>query len=369
MEPVIGRLGKSQSLEVCLKVRLNVLLVAILVFLGAIISILVWGQKTTAVAVAAPAGSSAAPTTRIQVQMPSPLVQSAPKPAPAFAEPVQPLPPAILASSVEPAPATASPSPETQADANKRIKWGAGQKLAYTAVEGDTLSNVAGGLFGSDTKKNREAVMAANPSLQADPDRVLIGKTYLITPPDAVSPVPAASEPKAASIPTAQPEASKSATPDSEPVLKYTAQHGDSLSALAAGLLGEDSKTNRDAIISHNQSLQHDPDRLVVGKTYKIPASNGLSAAPAPAAVQPSVPTTQPDADGVVQIGTGRELRYTARAGDNVSRLAEILLGSDTEANRDAIINNNATLKSDPNRVVAGQTYWIPAPAAPDEQR
>ena len=150
--------------------------------------------------------------------------------------------------------------------------------------------------------------------------------------------------------------------------MKYTARPGDSVSVLAAGLLGGNSETTRDAIISENHSLQHDPDRLVAGKTYNIPAGNGLSAAPGPVAAYPPLPASPPDADEVVRRGAGRELRYTARTGDTVSRLAELLLGSDTRENRDAIINNNVSLKSDPDRVVAGQTYWIPAPAAPVEQ-
>ena len=162
-------------------------------------------------------------------------------------------------------------------------------------------------------------------------------------------------QPLAAVEPVDAPKVEK---PDTDRVLKYTARPGDSVSALAAGLLGADSKTNRDAIIGENKSLQNDPDRVISGKTYKIPTSNGLSAATV------ALPATQPDADDVIKSGTPRQLRYTARAGDTVSRLAEVLLGTDTQANRDAIIDNNPSLKTDPDRVVAGQTYWIPAPTA-----
>ena len=61
-------------------------------------------------------------------------------------------------------------------------------------------------------------------------------------------------------------------------------------------------------------------------------------------------------------MGVGRVLRYTAQAGDTVSKLATVLLGSDTKANRQAIIDNNRSLKQDPDHLVAGQTYWISAP-------
>ena len=56
--------------------------------------------------------------------------------------------------------------------------------------------------------------------------------------------------------------------------------------------------------------------------------------------------------------------RIPAVVGDNLSKLAKVLLGSDTPATRDAIVKNNASLKSDPDRVVAGQTYQILAPIA-----
>jgi nucleoid-associated protein YgaU len=66
----------------------------------------------------------------------------------------------------------------------------------------------------------------------------------------------------------------------------------------------------------------------------------------------------------LVVAGQPRTLRYTARAGDTVTTLAIALLGSDTLEKRTAIINNNPSLKSDPDLVVVGQAYWIPAPKA-----
>jgi hypothetical protein len=111
--------------------------------------------------------------------------------------------------------------------------------------------------------------------------------------------------------------------------------------------------------------LRADPDHVVAGKAYRIPVPNGLSASAAPSVAETSPrPTTQPDADQVVLAGSPRTLRYTAHSGDTVTTLAIELLGSDTQEARNAIINNNPTLKEDPDRVIAGQTYWIPAPIA-----
>lgn len=57
-------------------------------------------------------------------------------------------------------------------------------------------------------------------------------------------------------------------------------------------------------------------------------------------------------------------LRYTAKPGDTVSKLAVALLGSDTPANLELILRSNFNLKQDPDHLVAGQTYWINAPTA-----
>lgn len=327
-----------------MKTRMNVMLVGIMILLGTTIWILFRGQKTTIItaALSATSPASSAP------QAAAPAGKTIPAPLATIS------PPVVYVS----APAT---QPATRDEGIPKVsKSDAGEKVEYMAAEGDTLSNVAAALLGSDSKKNRDAVIAANPSLQADPDRVLAGKTYVLR---SADPVSASRQLPSAPVEAVGPRAPQAPASSSEPVLRYTAQPGDSVSVLAADLLGGNSKKNRDAIINQNKSLQGDPDHVVAGKTYQIPASDGLSAAPAPAVAQTPVPTTQPDADGVVKSGAARELRYTARAGDNVSKLAEMLLGSDTQANRDAIISNNASLKSDPNRVIAGRTYWIPAPA------
>src|SRR5687768_16003367 len=50
-----------------------------------------------------------------------------------------------------------------------------------------------------------------------------------------------------------------------------------------------------------------------------------------------------------------------ARIGDNVRVLAAHLLGGDTKANRDAIVADNASLRRDPDHLVAGRNYTIVA--------
>jgi nucleoid-associated protein YgaU len=149
--------------------------------------------------------------------------------------------------------------------------------------------------------------------------------------------------------------------------MRYTARPGDTVTALAEAFFGAGTPAAREAVTGANPSLGTNPNHLTVGTTYRIVTPSGLSAAAAPAAAA-AIPASrrgpQPDADDVLRDGSGRTLRYTARAGDTVTNLAVALLGSDTKANREAILNANAALKADPDRVVVGQTYWIPAPVA-----
>jgi len=252
----------------------------------------------------------------------------------------------------------------------------------YVARGGDTISQLAIALLGTDSKANRDAIVAANVSLWSNPDRVFTGQAYSIASTAAAMPgdiddqqrdaAPAANvggaiKPgpgvEAASASAEKPD--RNAIPAAAtigPKLRYTAQTGDTVRGLAADFLGGDTKFNRDAIIESNASLRQNPDRIVAGRSYRIDVPNGLSAEPT--AAPSKVPTTQPDADEAARLSVGRSLRYTALSGDTVSKLALKLLGSDTPANRDLIIQSNPSLKVDPDQLTAGHTYWIPAPTA-----
>jgi nucleoid-associated protein YgaU len=53
---------------------------------------------------------------------------------------------------------------------------------------------------------------------------------------------------------------------------------------------------------------------------------------------------------------------YKAEAGDSLSRLASRLMGSNTKANREAIVRANPSLHGNPDKIIAGRTYVIPPP-------
>lgn len=234
----------------------------------------------------------------------------------------------------------------------------------HIAKPGETVTSLATDLLGKDTKTNRDAIINANASLKANPDRLLAGNAYRIPPATEVPATQTAPAIAVQATPKVQPEVIETVHVRPETELKYTARPGDTVAKMAQAFLGGDDKINQDAIVAANPSLQADPDRLAAGKTYRIPAPGGLSAAAVRTSPAISQPTTQPDADQVVLASSTRKLRYTARAGDTVTTLAIELLGSDTQETRDAIISNNPELKLNPDRVIAGQTYWIPAPKA-----
>ncbi|MBA3269239.1 MAG: LysM peptidoglycan-binding domain-containing protein [Acidobacteria bacterium] len=348
-----------------MKSRLTLIFAALVILLGA----MVWVVQDRSTAASLMAATPAAPAEPVQ-------------PAPA-AEPAVSATP-VPASIAPPAPAVvpvAPPAPAVpQAESAPTVRINRLGHATYVARDGDTVSQLAIALLGSDSKDHRDAVIAANPSLQADPDRVLTGQPYSIASsaapaavdaddqqrdaaPAVASAVVASSSEAARTLhPTPEVNAKAAAVVAPGPKLKYTAQPGDTVRVLASDLLGGDTKQNRDAIIAGNPSLQKDPDHLVAGKNYTIVAPNGLAADPN--APQAKAPTTQPEADEVARLSVGRALRYTAKAGDTVSSLATALLGSDTPANRELIIKSNPSLKQDPDQLTAGQTYWIAAPTA-----
>jgi hypothetical protein len=80
-------------------------------------------------------------------------------------------------------------------------------------------------------------------------------------------------------------------------------------------------------------------------------------------------PQPQPPANPPKPVATnaGAKREYIAQAGDSLSRMASKLMGSNSKANREAIIKANPSLQKNPEIVVEGRKYTIPAaaPAAP----
>ena len=74
----------------------------------------------------------------------------------------------------------------------------------------------------------------------------------------------------------------------------YKAEAGDSLSKMASKLMGANTKANRDAIVAANGSLQSNPNMVIVGRTYTIPAAGAVAPPPATPIAQQPAPMTEP---------------------------------------------------------------------------
>ncbi|MDW8261921.1 MAG: LysM peptidoglycan-binding domain-containing protein [Phycisphaerales bacterium] len=119
----------------------------------------------------------------------------------------------------------------------------------------------------------------------------------------------------------ARPEStSTAASPGGSASFRYTrykAEPGDTLSRIATKMYGTNTKALRDAIIQANPSLRENPDLVIVGRTYLIPAPGvgiveGAPVDPASVAA-PAFPTALPAAPAAT---------YVVKEGDNLTRIA-----------------------------------------------
>lgn len=78
-------------------------------------------------------------------------------------------------------------------------------------------------------------------------------------------------------------------------------------------------------------------------------------------AIVPVTDAARKPADVIPQT---RAREYKAQPGDTLSRIAAMLPGGNTKANRDAIVKLNPTLQKDPNKIITGRTYLLPTSGA-----
>jgi nucleoid-associated protein YgaU len=152
----------------------------------------------------------------------------------------------------------------------------------YKAQEGDSLSRIAGRLMGANTKANRDAIVAANPTLKADPNKVVVGRTYLI--PTSANLVPANVVATAQQTQkTFEPKATEAkAVAASDPgTVWYTVKENDNLWKIAAEQLG--TGTAWTTIKEMNKEVLKGSDSVRKDMRLKLPAKPGGATATASA--------------------------------------------------------------------------------------
>src|SRR4051812_22243500 len=130
---------------------------------------------------------------------------------------------------------------------------------------------------------------------------------------------------------------------------QYTVEPGDSLSRIALRQMGANSQANREAIVRANPSLQADPDRVVIGRTYNIPlTASGNAQAQTPAPDKTAQPRQVEKTPAPAPIkASGGEFWYQVQPGDNLWKIAKDQLGDAStvpaikELNKDSVKNWN----------------------------
>ena len=148
----------------------------------------------------------------------------------------------------------------------------AGGPKPYKAQSGDSVSRMASRLMGGNTRANRQAIIDANPSLQQDPDRVIVGQTYVI-PGRGNSPAPGVS----AEAPTSAAPA-PAAPPAQAMANVYTVQEGDSLWRIANDQLGDPSAIDTIKQLNMNVLQGDDHDVITPGMKLHLPGKPVASA-------------------------------------------------------------------------------------------
>jgi len=130
---------------------------------------------------------------------------------------------------------------------------------------------------------------------------------------------------------------------------QYRAQEGDTVSRMASRFLGGNTRTNRQAIIDANPSLQDDPDRVIVGKAYAIPTSGGASGSNAESTARNSPAIGAP------------EYFYTVKEGDSLWRIANDELGDPSTVEAIKALNETILRGDDHDVVIPGMKLRLPA--------
>ena len=172
---------------------------------------------------------------------------------------------------------------------------------------------------------------------------------------EAVVPVNGTTVTKQTTITTKVTHESNNVASNTTAAREYKAVAGDTLSRLASQLPGGNVKANRDAVVAMNPTLQKDPNKVVSGRTYLLPAAAPAKEVAVAEATEPKAPKTvdvKPvDAkidskkmiakadDAKNPANTAEQRIYVVKAGDTLSKIASAELGSKSEVDTIRTLN------------------------------
>jgi nucleoid-associated protein YgaU len=128
---------------------------------------------------------------------------------------------------------------------------------SYTAEPGDSLSRIAAKTLGANTRANRAAIIAVNPSLRDNPNMIVVGKIYVI-PTSGATAMAGADKAVAANPPVAAAQTG------------YVVKPGDTLWSIAVDQLGDAGAIA--AIKDLNRDVLGDSDRIRPNMKLRLPA-------------------------------------------------------------------------------------------------
>jgi LysM repeat protein len=139
----------------------------------------------------------------------------------------------------------------------------------YKAAEGDTVSRMAAKFLGGNTRANRQAIIDANPSLQEDPNRVIVGHSYVI-PARGESALATNDDSDAPPISKPQIDSQNDSSPNSAGSV-YTVKEGDSLWAIANDELGDPSAVEAIKDLNSTVLKGDNHDVVIPGMKLRLP--------------------------------------------------------------------------------------------------
>ncbi|MBC8105405.1 MAG: LysM peptidoglycan-binding domain-containing protein, partial [Anaerolineae bacterium] len=154
-----------------------------------------------------------------------------------------------------------------------------GNVVEYKAEAGDTLSHIAGKIMGSSNRENVAAIVAANPSLKDNPDRIIVGRKYLIPTSAGAAAAPAPMSvvnSPVVSVPPQSPattDNANAATPSSRELGEfwYTVKPGESLWRIATDQCGKASAVAAIKELNRDVLKGPDHDQVQVGMKIRLP--------------------------------------------------------------------------------------------------